>query len=297
MRSNIIKYLYILILLFIITGIITAEESSLPSIMQFYSPNQKYSLEIIPKGIDQRDSVCRCNYYISDSLGKRQLKSSWALLNPIAPSAVLISNNGFYIITIDDWGTDGKGDRVVVIYDSIGTLTRKFSLIDLVPENEIQKMQIKGNKKIWHGDISIIGNKLIIKSIINGGTPDLPGVEYRTIFIDPQDGKIISRAINEYIPGINDYMPVEVGAKPIKRCYPSYPEQARRLKQQGVVYVKMLVDLDGSVMDALVIKSSGYPLLDSEAITSARKTLFEPGQLDGKPVRVWVAMPIQFALE
>jgi protein TonB len=99
------------------------------------------------------------------------------------------------------------------------------------------------------------------------------------------------------MPAIDEYIPLDNPIKKEKAVCPRYPPTARKLEQQGIVYVKMLVDLNGSVMDVKVIKSSGYPLLDSEAVVTAYKTLFIPNTIMGKPIRFWVAMPVRFEIE
>jgi TonB family protein len=281
----------------VIIGLLAAQDLSSMEVSKTYSPNKKYCLEIIPKGFDNNDSGCLGNFYAADTFGNYQFKSSWILLNPIAPVMTLLSDDGSRVVTIDDWGADGSGDHVIVIYDSLGTIIRKFTLEDIAPKNEIQNMRMMDNKRIWHGDYSIVNNTLIIQTITNGEVPFLPGVEYRRVIIGLDDGKIISRAIDLGDMIIDDYVPVEVGAKAIKLGRPRYPELARRLEQQGLVYVKMLVDLDGTVLNVLVIKSSDFPQLDSAAVEAAYKSIFSPAQIQGKPVRVWVAAPIRFELE
>ncbi|MHB1092121.1 energy transducer TonB [Thiobacillus sp.] len=78
---------------------------------------------------------------------------------------------------------------------------------------------------------------------------------------------------------------------------PSYPALSRRLGEEGVVRLNILVNPDGSVARLEIIKSSGHVRLDE----SARKTVqenwkFEPARQAGKPVAAWVIVPIQFTL-
>jgi TonB family protein len=63
------------------------------------------------------------------------------------------------------------------------------------------------------------------------------------------------------------------------------------------VWIKMWVDIDGTVKNVKIIKPSGYPELDSAAVEAAYKWIFTPAQLKGKPVRMWVAAPINFKLQ
>ncbi len=78
---------------------------------------------------------------------------------------------------------------------------------------------------------------------------------------------------------------------------PVYPRVARKRGYEGVVLLKVLVGGDGRVEDLLVSKSSGYDVLDRSALKAVREWLFEPGNVDGKLVKMWVKVPVQFALK
>jgi len=92
------------------------------------------------------------------------------------------------------------------------------------------------------------------------------------------------------------YYKVEVKPEPVLVPKPQYPELARRAGIEGTTVIKALVDIDGSVMNAKVLKSSGNPQLDEAAIIAARKSKFTPAKQRDKPVRVWVSIPFYFKL-
>ncbi|MEO0225378.1 MAG: energy transducer TonB [candidate division WOR-3 bacterium] len=101
----------------------------------------------------------------------------------------------------------------------------------------------------------------------------------------------------EEIPDINAFVPYEVEPKIISQPPLIYPEFARVAEQEGTVYVKALVDLDGSIMRVVVIRSSGSPILDSAAVGWVYDWKMSPALQNQKPVRVWVAKPIHFKLQ
>jgi protein TonB len=55
---------------------------------------------------------------------------------------------------------------------------------------------------------------------------------------------------------------------------PEYPSRARRQGWQGTVDVELAIAADGSVRDARVGRSSGYPSLDDVALDVARRSRF-----------------------
>lgn len=77
-----------------------------------------------------------------------------------------------------------------------------------------------------------------------------------------------------------------------------YPTKAQDNHWEGVAVCQFVVEKDGSINEAKVINSSGYQLLDVEAL---RVVLNMPkwtaGKQDGDSVRVQFALPISFKLQ
>jgi TonB family protein len=77
---------------------------------------------------------------------------------------------------------------------------------------------------------------------------------------------------------------------------PPYPALARRRRQEGVVLLAVQVDAEGRPETVAVQVSSGFAVLDEAAIAAVEDWEFEPGRLDGTPVRSRVEVPIHFRL-
>lgn len=76
-----------------------------------------------------------------------------------------------------------------------------------------------------------------------------------------------------------------------------YPEQAKKENIQGKVYVKFVVEKDGSITDAKVLRSIGGGC-DEEALRVVKAMpKWEPGKMQGTPVRVQFNLPIVFKLQ
>ena len=73
----------------------------------------------------------------------------------------------------------------------------------------------------------------------------------------------------------------------------SYPHMARKMGWGGTVKVSFCVCEDGSVTDVKVVKSSGYNVLDSNAVGTIRMTAPFPKP----PVMAEVVMPITYKLD
>jgi protein TonB len=77
---------------------------------------------------------------------------------------------------------------------------------------------------------------------------------------------------------------------------PAYPETARHRRWQGTVYLRIRLDAVGTVVGVEVARSSGYPVLDAEAVNAVRQWRAEPARRDGQPVASEELLPVRFEL-
>lgn len=77
---------------------------------------------------------------------------------------------------------------------------------------------------------------------------------------------------------------------------PDYPIPCQRRREEGIVYLNVLVKPDGIPGSISLSRSSGHPLLDRAALEAVRRWTFEPGRAAGVPVSSPVVVPIRFFL-
>lgn len=78
---------------------------------------------------------------------------------------------------------------------------------------------------------------------------------------------------------------------------PDYPDNARRAGEQGSVLLQVLVGTDGSVLDARLAQSSGYPDLDRAALEGIKSDYrFIPGMIDGQKREMWHTLKFTWKL-
>ncbi|MGN8224660.1 energy transducer TonB [Gracilimonas sp. BCB1] len=75
-----------------------------------------------------------------------------------------------------------------------------------------------------------------------------------------------------------------------------YPEMARRAGIEGRVTVQFIVNEQGNVENAQVVRGIGGGC-DEEALKAVQKAEFSPGMQRGRPVRVQYALSINFRLD
>ncbi len=85
-------------------------------------------------------------------------------------------------------------------------------------------------------------------------------------------------------------------AKPMKTERPLYPRMAREQGWQGKVVLRAKITAEGTVKDATVQESSGFPVLDDSAIQAVKDWSFEPAKNGEFVVASTVALPIRFDL-
>lgn len=75
-----------------------------------------------------------------------------------------------------------------------------------------------------------------------------------------------------------------------------YPEIAKEQNEQGTVYVKFVIEKDGSITNVTIMRGVS-PSIDAEAIRVIQMMpKWKPSTQRGKPVRVWFNLPIKFTL-
>lgn len=77
-----------------------------------------------------------------------------------------------------------------------------------------------------------------------------------------------------------------------------YPDSARARNEEGRSIVQFVVNEKGEVVTPTVVRSSGFPLLDEEALrVVSLMPAWNPGEQKGQKVAVYYTLPITFRLE
>ena len=74
---------------------------------------------------------------------------------------------------------------------------------------------------------------------------------------------------------------------------PEYPRAARQAGLGGRVTLRAVIAEDGSV-EAVEVLSSSNSLFDSSAVDAVRKWRYRPALMNGRPVRVYFSVVVNF---
>lgn len=98
-------------------------------------------------------------------------------------------------------------------------------------------------------------------------------------------------------PDVNTYQKVDTQPRPLNfetftKCL-RYPELAQNAGIGGKVMVKVLIDEKGRPISHIILKSPHKSL--AEAVEPCLyEMLFSPALIEGKPLKFWVVVPIEF---
>lgn len=111
-------------------------------------------------------------------------------------------------------------------------------------------------------------------------------------FVPPPDFTIqADTGPSSAISNVQSRQPVVAMTRPTTRgrkhdCQSGYPPISRRLGEHGSVLLKFTVNVDGTVTNVALAKSSGYSRLDEAALRCASGWEYHPATQGGKPIAI-----------
>jgi len=118
-------------------------------------------------------------------------------------------------------------------------------------------------------------------TILRGDAPDLAGGS--------------QPAVSPSLVSPSPILPSSVPPSLLSKTDPSYSGIAQKLHVQGAVLLSVMVGEDGMAQDIKTIRSLGYGL-DEKATEAVRKWRFNPGTVQGAPVKARAQVEVNFAL-
>jgi protein TonB len=123
----------------------------------------------------------------------------------------------------------------------------------------------------------------IVVDVIDDILFDVPDRAPEAAVPDPRYEKVLS-------VGGDVSMPVKVYAPE-----PVYPELARRVRAQGLVILQAVIDQEGRVVSAEIVRAPPMGLGEA-ALEAVRQWRYEPAMLHGRPVAVTFSLTVRFEL-
>jgi protein TonB len=95
-----------------------------------------------------------------------------------------------------------------------------------------------------------------------------------------------------------DFVAVEKNPEPLVSILSlaKYPDIAKKAGIEGRVVVKVLIDKDGKPLKSQILKNPGTDIFDESATKAVMDATYSPAEQNGKPVKVWMVIPISYKL-
>lgn len=98
-------------------------------------------------------------------------------------------------------------------------------------------------------------------------------------------------------PAVESFVEVDVDQALSRNPAPPYPPKSVQMREQGVVWLRLMVRPDGGVGEVQIKTSSGSMRLDGAARQAVKTWKFTPARRNGQAVSSWVNVPIRFNLK
>ena len=113
------------------------------------SANGRFVLRVDFGRATQNNPVpCRATLYAQDPNGQAAQRWEAVLANDVAPSRAFVSDDGQYVVTLDEYRRGGAR-AALVIYGPDGGLLRHFLLSDLLGDEDWPHVKVEGNAVRW----------------------------------------------------------------------------------------------------------------------------------------------------
>jgi protein TonB len=104
----------------------------------------------------------------------------------------------------------------------------------------------------------------------------------------------------EYLSHVEALKPLRIGGdiRPpakVRDVKPIYPPIAQSARVQGVVIIEAVIDTEGRVVDARILRS--IPLLDQAALDAVQQWQYTPTVVNNTPQAVIMTVTVNFALQ
>lgn len=321
-----INFLLLVFLSLLFSNTALADSWALPNEKEYCSENNKFCFKVIPKKLESqlnyfkdrvagkenagadkntKENYCKGEFFERNEKGKLIKKWSKKLVNEVSPVSAIISNDGKYIVTFDNWHNVGYGDHVVAIYSSQGEVIKKFGLDYFLTKDDISQLPTSVSSIWWHGRHWIDEKK---KELVLEVVESEKDKKYFQLRFDLSNGKLLDEKRNrlphlafviEAIKKLDENQLAYPNTTPDKVADECFADQsnfvavsseellnhavtkeiphllpaAKALRVSGIVVAEILVNKDGKVECARI--TAGHPLLRGSVLTGIKNWKFE----------------------
>lgn len=188
---------------------------------------------------------------------------------------------------------DGAEDDAARIIELEPTSVDGYKLKSDVMLARLAK-KVNGGAEI-KGELVFLNDAILI---LDNGIAKTAGRDGNALLVDERDSltAYIARFTKPQPAGPVAILPPEPGVTPyriLSKPIARYTDDARRAGTQGKIRIVLILGADGRVRHPMVLQRLGNGL-DENALSAAKRIIFEPKKKNGKPVPVVVTLEYNF---
>ncbi len=145
-----------------------------------------------------------------------------------------------------------------------------------------------------HGKPAVLRSIAPTPTKIATQTPDSSGPG---ITLAPDNGVSPAPTVGSIVHADATESPPRFDADYLDNPVPRYPSVSKRLREQGVVILRVHVEANGLPAEIQLHRSSGYATLDDAAIAGVRRWRFVPARRGNDAIAAWVLVPVAFNIK
>lgn len=143
-------------------------------------------------------------------------------------------------------------------------------------------------------------SKPVVPAIKQASLPVAPPAEQAPMPATPTSSPVVdqeTKATNSKAADTQTYQSPNFNAAYLNNPPPDYPSISRRLGEQGLVLLSVLVTENGTAGSVELQTGSGSSRLDQAALEAVKKWRFIPAKRGEQPVSASVVVPVRFSIE
>lgn len=133
-----------------------------PTSKTFSSPRGEHLVRITPAIWNDKRAVEPCRALIFQFIAESKeyrLVHELLLVNPVRPIEALISDDGSYLVTFDDYYSVGYGENVIVVYDLKDGSTTPIRLEAFLSTAQIDEFDHSTSSLQWRGSVDFMADQ------------------------------------------------------------------------------------------------------------------------------------------
>jgi hypothetical protein len=172
-------------------GAVRADKWMPPGEARYFSPDRRFRLTVLPRVLSSTEAYWSehqadprkrgqapgerdtCIGQLERLLPDGTYTVVWRqdLVNDVAPVSALVSGDGRYVATFDDWHRMGSGKTAVVLYGEGGEPLASYALADFLTRKQIEKLPRSISSVRWGGNhhFDATGQYLVLEVLERGG--------------------------------------------------------------------------------------------------------------------------------